>query len=242
MRKQPIDSARLLWYSKLGIDVLVAEIATQKVDGSCGVGMQNSPPFSEPPSSSTADPTRSGASFRFAEKAIAVNRSPSDADSTRGTLAHDTTSLARHAAIIFVSGIFLVAAWTKTASADSLVAVLEQVLHVPIALTAPTAAGIVLFEFFISGWLICGYRTSLASIVAAGFLVLANCVLVLQIFSHSKLGCGCGLPAFGISPESGQVLGLVRNCVLILALIYGGSTSSLIAFGSRGPFGSEGIR
>ncbi|MBS0189479.1 MAG: hypothetical protein JSS51_15555 [Planctomycetes bacterium] len=81
------------------------------------------------------------------------------------------------------------------------------------------AWNLVFFELALGSWLISGVRAELAAITAGLFLVFASASILYQLWTKSQLSCGCGLPTFGLSPESGQLLGLVRNSVLIVLVV-----------------------
>lgn len=96
------------------------------------------------------------------------------------------------------------------------------------------AWALVFIEITLACWLLSGVRTDLAGIIAGAFLVAGSLSILYQLWTKSQLSCGCGLPTFGLSPESGQLLGLTRNMILIVMVVLG-SVPKEAASASVGP-------
>ncbi|MBN8599014.1 MAG: hypothetical protein J0L78_15180 [Planctomycetes bacterium] len=100
---------------------------------------------------------------------------------------------------------------------------------------AQTSAWTLVFvEIALGCWLLSGIRAILAGIAAGIFLVVGSASILYQLWTKSQLSCGCGLPTFGLSPESGQLLGLIRNAILIVMVVLG-SVPGEAASASDGP-------
>lgn len=93
---------------------------------------------------------------------------------------------------------------------------------------------LVFIEIALACWILSGIRTDLAGIAAGLFLVAGSLSILYQLWTKSQMSCGCGLPTFGLSPESGQLLGLIRNMLLIVMVVLGSlpSGASSVSAGS----------
>jgi len=93
---------------------------------------------------------------------------------------------------------------------------------------------LVFVELALGCWLLSGIRSDLAGITAGIFLVIGSTSILYQLWTKSQLSCGCGLPTFGLSPESGQLLGLIRNAILIAMVVLGSvpKETALVSDGS----------
>lgn len=83
------------------------------------------------------------------------------------------------------------------------------------------AWSLVFVEITLGCWLLSGIRSDRAGIAVGIFLVIGSASILYQLWTKSQLSCGCGLPTFGLSPESGQLLGLIRNMILIVMGVLG---------------------
>lgn len=104
--------------------------------------------------------------------------------------------------------------------------VFTDVLRFPAPTAYPAAAALIIIEFVLAGWLFSGAHRTAATFATAVFLLTGSVSILIQLLSRSRLGCGCGLPTFGLSPESGQLMGLFRNVVLIFLILIGGVSPS----------------
>ncbi|MBN8597534.1 MAG: hypothetical protein J0L78_07665 [Planctomycetes bacterium] len=146
-----------------------------------------------------------------------------------------TRALTQNAATALVAVAFIWAAVAKAIEPESLVSVLETAGRLSRVTAERLALAVVLFEFCLSGWILSGVARRAASLTATGFLLGASSFMVFLMYSESRSGCGCGLPTFGLSPKTGQLLGIVRNAFLIAMSLYGGRSDVWAAIGSGKP-------
>lgn len=125
-----------------------------------------------------------------------------------------------------IAALLIWSAVGKTLDPSPTLKVFTDVLRFPTPAAYPATTALIITEFLLAGWLFSGVRKAAATFATAVFLLTGSVSILIQLLSRSRLGCGCGLPTFGLSPESGQLLGLFRNVVLVFLILIGGVSPS----------------
>ena len=94
-------------------------------------------------------------------------------------------------------------------------AVLTDLWGLPPIAARVAFVALIVVESALALGLVLSRRTVLVHALSTAFLLAVSVSVVRQLAEGSSLGCGCGLPTGGLSPQAGAWLALSKNTALV---------------------------